>query len=82
MGVDMRALRDFKKDANVEGGGRHPTQTGTKYRADLRNYSNWVTCLFDAINEARKRLESTFIPKTPKELAAAFARAVPIRPYE
>lgn len=30
MGVDMRALREFKKDANVEGGGRHPTQTGTK----------------------------------------------------
>jgi hypothetical protein len=82
MGVDMRALRAFKKDANVEGGGRHPTRTGTKYRADLRNYSNWVTCLFDAINGARKRLEPTFIPKTPKELAAAFARAVPTRPYE
>jgi hypothetical protein len=82
MGIDMKALRDFKKDANVEGGGRHPTQTGTKYRANLRNYSNWVTCLFDAINAARKRLEPTFTLKTPKELAAAFARAVPTRPYD
>ncbi len=82
MGVSYSDLREFKKTANVEAGARHPTQTLDKLRADLRNYSSWITCLFDAINAARARLDPSYTPKTPKEFAAVFARAVPPVPYQ
>jgi hypothetical protein len=81
-GVSTADLREFKKMANVEGGARHPTQNLQKMRAELRSYSGWVTCLFDAINAARVRLDSSYTPKNPKQLAAVFARAVPAVPYE
>lgn len=82
MGISKADLREFKKTANVEGGARHPTQRLEKLRAELRSYSGWVTCLFDAINAARARLDPSYTPKTPKEFAAVFARAVPPVPYE
>ena len=82
MGVSSNDLREFKKTANVEGGARHPSQSLQKLRADLHGYSGWVTCLFDAINAARTRIDPSYTAKTAKETAAVFARAVPPVPYE
>jgi len=82
MGVSINDLREFKKTANVEGGARHPTQSLQKLRADLHSYTGWVTCLFDAVNAARTRLDSSYSPRSAKDSAAVFARAVPPVPYE
>ena len=72
IGVSTADLREFKKTANVEGGARHPTQSLQKLRADLQNCSGWVTCLFDAINAARTRLDPSYTPKTPKMIRTGF----------
>ena len=82
LGSSVNELRHLKKTANVETGVRHATKTGTKMRADTRNYYSWICALFDGINGARARLEPGFQPMAPKVVATAVGQALPIVPYD
>lgn len=81
IGVPLKNLKQLGEIANVESGVRHATKTGVKMRANVENYSTWIVGLVDAINFARRRLESDFVPMTAKEVAEALSVAVKMQPY-
>jgi hypothetical protein len=81
VGVPLKNLKHLGEIANVESGVRHATKTGVKMRADVDNYSTWIAGLLDAINFARKKVESSFVPMTAEEVAEALSVAVKIQPY-
>jgi hypothetical protein len=81
IGVPLKNLKQLGEIANVESGVRHATKTGVKMRANIENYSTWIAGLVDAINFARKRLESAFVPMTAREVAEAISVAVKMQPY-
>jgi hypothetical protein len=82
IGVSVSQLREFKKLANVETGVRHASSTGAKLRADMRNVGMWVAALVDAINAARRRLDSTFTPMSPEEVADWILTEADAQAYE
>jgi hypothetical protein len=81
IGVSNNDIRQLKKNANRGTGVRHATKNGKKLRASFENYTTWVCGLIDAINAARKRLDSEFKEMTPKEVGDAVMKATPLLPY-
>lgn len=81
IGVPLKNLKSLGEIANVDSGVRHATKSGVKIRANTETYSTWIAGLVDAINFARSRRESGFVPMTAKEVAVALTAAVKMQPY-
>jgi hypothetical protein len=81
MGVPYKDIKNLKKFANRDTGIRHATETGKKARGNAEAYSHWVCGLFDAVNAARSRIDSSFKPMTSEEIANAIMKASPLVPY-
>lgn len=61
---------------------RYASRSGTKLRAEPRNYSSWISGLFDVINAARVKVEPGYVSMAGKEEAKILSRAMPHVPFE
>ena len=75
LSVPRSQFKELKKMANYESGVRHASSSGTRMRANLENSATWVTGLFEAINVARSRIDSSFNRMSSEEIAAAVLKA-------
>lgn len=81
LGISEAELREFKKQANLETGIRHASRSGVKLRASAVTDATWACGLIDGINAARARLDPSFRPMSPEEVARAVSKAMPLVSY-
>lgn len=81
IGVTFKQIKEFKRMANVELGQRHGIESARKMRGQFHESGMLVADFVYGLCKVRKRVDSSYIVPTPKDVSKIIIKALPVVPY-